>query len=1807
MAVEAAIATADRILCDPLRRSVHDALTPFIAGDPFLKLGSRTVLVGEVVDVRFDDIELLVAPFTPYLGFGLAAGHTSHVVVTMPHLSSRSIRLAKGVVITCAGSTASESSEHVCFHEDAVITFRAEFDRCMPWNFMHAFAGGFGGWTHATEFIGSKLDSFCIGQEFEVDANEQVMQIWSARRGLMPHKCPIPWTTKWPTSRFVGIHGPVSDWSMLNTVRVQANMGMTMSPPCQSWSRGGKHLGLADPNGWSFIEAVELAIVLQPVCIVGECSDDIVEHPHFQLLETIIHAAGFKKIWMQITPMHAIADHSRTRWLAVWCRADVGAQFIGFNFPLKSIPRTPWDDQINKFRVPSIWRSQLVLSPSEAAIYDDPQLLPNGTQRNLRLSEKQSTLWARVPASSKPLPTLCATYTVQHQLGSAHVAQRGLYTFLRHSSEGFEFFDPGLFCALFGTITDLVLPTKVAEAFRVLDNAISVPHALLALGIALHAVGQINVDPLHIIRKAWPLRLHADNAVLFEHQGAVHLIRAEHVTSWISPISMPRAAKGPFLRCTGSIGNHDFNLVFSAEVIIGDCFPRCWNGPPELLAQIYFRADDTRASMTLPVGLLASRSKEWDIVLAAKVVGKCTFETEPEIEIISISPTAPCRVLEPDIHITETTQFEDIIQSNWFLQLSDLCGGFCQCNDTQQATLIVLHPQHGFHFQCWGSAQQIEKAGIAVRDIMRGNLIQMQHEISSPATAVWCVICCQQVEHLRVVQLPTGAFHLVQCGDPEGASQSFVQRCDHFAMSQPHTGRWEVHEIQVLTPKSDVLAGGHHEAAGPPARLSQGATFNQRAEFMCNTQGWLATDEMLAMTQQLQWSQRQYLFTPPVLWDPAQADFEDEGQEIQISNNAVNVLPILVGNHWAACEIHRHADQSRVVMIQMPDHLVTRATFMIARLLDIAPHRIEVQTEQTAFVPHLCGWALLQRWYTALGLQDDIPDQSRQYHLPDQYSQTVDMCLQCSVEDWRENGMPHPMGYIAHRLRKNFLWFLARRESLGQPVRQVPLQVAIPQPTQRVNTAQSVATIQQQSFDLLHRIRVRLALFSQFPGWAISDEIDYALEILRWQHPNTLFCAPASWNHHTRELRFMNNLQPEYRSYRHISWFIAMHNHWIHVELSQYHQGIALYVTTPPAWRHLIQPVIEVLVRGAEVDPTILHVHFLEQWDPEGMCGFAILFRMLRRAQINIGPVGDPQIRLLVTHDLAEQIQDVRNEATFEWLQAGVPPEFLNFAINIRNWFLVRILEGRFPAHAVAAGAVSSDQEMQDAQRAMPAAQATKPSQPSVQPPDPWAGGDPWSKKIPRPAQSKWEDLTIQDPLPFVDKDDKALSQTHRLQLGPSRGGIVLSTKSHLAEIAKIGSTDNLAVLIPASDSASLNHITKKLEGPFEVALVDSSAKISYKRLVHMIVFTGSVRFQLPKAKCKITTPSIAELVLEIDSRVVPRAEFDKLKEAPVNSFKDLIQEICGQLDSSVVIYGYRIAQHPGASKHDQQMQCVLKAPSLTRKALLEASGTTVLLVRDYMEKGKGPDDTTVLPRFWSVSPQELQRMRIAVLGTPGLAGIVVTRRGLAVRVWIDSIKAARSALMAGDSRLVPENMHVIPRHTIELSGWPAATDAAHVVKSTIAAISTPVLPLRTYRAAGVHTWVVAVDSVPSAKTFTLEINNEVVEILLQEALLAQHGRQVSKGKAKGKGKNHHPGGELPGAWPIKPASVPSASTDESRLDRLEDRFQKLEARQSTFESRVDSKFDTIQDSLRQLLANTNPRLREPTGESPPPKIPKSS
>ena len=236
--------------------------------------------------------------------------------------------------------------------------------------------------------------------------------------------------------------------------------------------------------------------------------------------------------------------------------------------------------------------------------------------------------------------------------------------------------------------------------------------------------------------------------------------------------------------------------------------------------------------------------------------------------------------------------------------------------------------------------------------------------------------------------------------------------------------------------------------------------------------------------------------------------------------------------------------------------------------------------------------------------------------------------------------------------------------------------------------------------------------------------------------------------------------------------------------------------------------------------------------------------------------------------------------------------------------------------------------------------------------------------------------------------------------------------------------------------------------------------------------------------------------------------------------------------------------------------------------------------------------------------------MLIEIKNTEGAAGIVITKRGLALRVWSDKIGAARMTLLAGDPRITKENKDVVPKHTFEASGWPIGTTAANVVEATTQSTKVAPIPMRTFRIAGVVTWVLAFASKPTINRFHIEVNGTPHEILLQELTEAFKPRSGGKGSGKTKSsKAPAQPGPKPMFGPQQFTPVPGVSTqDSARIDKLEQRFDRIEARQSRFEEKVDGRFEHISDSLRQILQTVGPsRAREVTGDTPPPKVSKQA
>ena len=550
------------------------------------------------------------------------------------------------------------------------------------------------------------------------------------------------------------------------------------------------------------------------------------------------------------------------------------------------------------------------------------------------------------------------------------------------------------------------------------------------------------------------------------------------------------------------------------------------------------------------------------------------------------------------------------------------------------------------------------------------------------------------------------------------------------------------------------------------------------------------------------------------------------------------------------------------------------------------------------------------------------------------------------------------------------------------------------------------------------------------------------------------------------------------------------------------------------------------------------------------------------------------------------------------WRTNNIHVSCKELAFAIRTLHCVRIVERRYPTQFNHGGA-QEDQGKDGAKEKE--AKANKAKQAVV---DPLFLNDPWAKSA-RKAQTKWEDLELPQTHPFKDATDTPLVQLHRLQHAANKQGIILTTKQHLADISKIQTKGPLAVLLPGGDKTPYGEAAQHMKGPFEVVLEDHGIKSSYKRLVLLWVVQGDVTYGLPAPSTKCQAADYVELVAELDSRLVIPADFQQAKIEPMTKIKKLLATIHHDLHENVTMYGLR-RNSSGPEGKDTHIQVICRVPRTSRTKMLEASGAHALLVRDFIDQTTTATDTTVLPRFVPPNHTTLHELKITTQAVPGAAGIVLIKRGLALRVCA-SVAQARNAFMSDDTRLTKDNIHVVPRHTLESSGWPTTIEASSLIKAVLEATGHAPIPTRAYRSAGVYSWTLAFETAPTKDRFTIEVGGTLHEILLVPTQ-ARYNPKATQHQANPRAKKP----KQPSIEPTFPAQAaiplgnPTAKADNERFEKLEAKVGELEARQTSFERKFDNRLDGVDAALRQLLQRSEtPRTREPTGDTPPPKLQK--
>ena len=169
--------------------------------------------------------------------------------------------------------------------EDVPIWNVPSFHQDLPWNVSHLFSGAYEGWLRAMWWLQQANLGHSFATHTSVDWCPQVMKSWSYNHGHQHFRAPIA-TSFDSREACTGILADISEPSILRATSNKLNLLMTLSPPCPSWSKGGKNSGLATDEGFCFLDAVEHVSRVRPILALFECSDGLEAHPHWRVLSS---------------------------------------------------------------------------------------------------------------------------------------------------------------------------------------------------------------------------------------------------------------------------------------------------------------------------------------------------------------------------------------------------------------------------------------------------------------------------------------------------------------------------------------------------------------------------------------------------------------------------------------------------------------------------------------------------------------------------------------------------------------------------------------------------------------------------------------------------------------------------------------------------------------------------------------------------------------------------------------------------------------------------------------------------------------------------------------------------------------------------------------------------------------------------------------------------------------------------------------------------------------------------------------------------------------------------------------------------------------------------------------------------------------------------------------------------------------------------------------------------------------------------------------------------------------------------------
>ena len=988
--VDEAIRLADDVLHDPRRTQMKGIFSGLRSDGTALQWDGGLLCIGEVQNMGLNQFTLRPWVFTPGEGFKPPRNDNELTVVMMSHLPFRSDVSTKSVIV-CVGNGAIKSSDTIHFFKDSYILPRPEFEPSLAWDVTHLFCGAYGGWTMAANWLAKNEKCFTIDKEIFVDCDEMVMETWSKNHGAGFYRLPLTKVHVWNNQKKLALHGEVSDTAMLYAVSSLANHLATVSPPCVSWSRGGKAQGLHTEQGWAFVESITMCVRMQVVALCLECADEFKTHPHAALVEKLLILAGYRRVWDQVCQLHQLADCFRNRWLAVWVRA------------------ASWASEVY---LPPSMTEQLVLSPSELQVYANADYLPpNKRCKNGVPMEFEKVLGARKPDPQQPLPTLCAMYTSQHKLNSSHLKEKGIFASVTTCDKQVRFIDPVRWVAILGAGETIHFPSKLGLAFHQIGNAIAVPHAMLCFLVLFQATSKYDASIRDVINRLWASRHMKHTSILLEGVEFWTLIKLDAFASHLDTPARPQAfgfseALGLTRLCIQNAAKDGAHVIEVPEQwSIVQLLTQVLHIDHHVLKEVTISNSNHAANKNHRVATIAETKTLWTISLRNVNIGHLCVSPQPFDES-AIPPTVPFDLSDniedssdPHLSVSVPT-FDQILHTASFARFLSILEQF-------YAGSVVLTPSDAKQTVTIGVTEALFATRVPLKTGMQFEQVRhIASQLHPHCEHVEIVI--PQVPLQEPVRYPV---YLLQANKPaSGKTHVFLQvrpPCNElFVVLVPdvitvgtvlhfhgHAHRIVMHNaalignhasiylktadiltIDRISSEARILSGGHPHAQEKPS-LPCMVDFTTRCEHATNTNGWLASDEfhfcMKRLTSQAKHAPE---YVGIALWDRQTNEIleSDHGHLQSIKQGRTN-LPILCEAHWIGAELDIGAKVTKVTLVGLPQDLESQIVDAFARFLDVLPASIQAQVYPLNMIPDMCGWQVLVKWFSDCGVHLAYP------------------------------------------------------------------------------------------------------------------------------------------------------------------------------------------------------------------------------------------------------------------------------------------------------------------------------------------------------------------------------------------------------------------------------------------------------------------------------------------------------------------------------------------------------------------------------------------------------------------------------------------------------------------------------------------------------------------------------------------------------------------------------------------------------------------------------------------------------------------